>query len=86
MEPWFHYNNLPICEWVSEACLPVVTTFMKYCKDHECDWQDDSVNIRVWTSTHRIYWWNIDWEVIQPFFPHVQQISYQTEDELVLQA
>lgn len=63
--PKFHYNNRPICEWLSEVCAPVVATFMQYSKDHRCDWQDDSVNIRVWTSTSSIYWWNIDQVVIQ---------------------
>lgn len=63
--PRFHYNNLPICEWVSEAFAPVVTTFMNYSKDHGRDWHDDSVNMRVWTSTSSTYWWNIDQEVIQ---------------------
>lgn len=53
--PGFHYNNLLICKWVNEACSPVVTTFMKHNKDRRWDWQDDSVNIRVWTSTSSIY-------------------------------
>lgn len=82
--PRSYYSNLPICEWVREVCAPVVRTLMKYRKDHGRDWQDDSVNIRAWTSTSSIYWWNIDHHSIW-MFSHVQQIPYQIWDELVLQ-
>lgn len=86
-EPRIPFNSLPICEWVSEACAPVVTTFMKYSTDHGCDWQDDSAIIRFELPPIALMGWILTEKSFSLFFfPCVQQIHYQIGDELVLQA